>query len=120
MIEGWLYAPVRTFPRFLGYSQPARRLFVPHASSGGATPLASRTKIRRAKVIAIGWDAAEDNYRVRLRILSLQPGESRSTVQTHPPLVRSTRWVGKTVEVVTSDAPPWQVGEEVTLRLDLY
>jgi hypothetical protein len=60
-------------------------------------------------------------YRVRFRVFNLQPGDDWSTVQTDPPLdVRSTRWIGKTVEVVTPDRPPWRVDDEVMLTLEPY
>ena len=66
-------------------------------------------------------DAAHGAYRVRFRVLYCQRRNERSTVQTNPPCdVRCTRWLGKTVEVITPDPPPWQVGEEVRLTIEPY
>jgi hypothetical protein len=58
-------------------------------------------------------------YRVRFRVRFYRRGDEGSTVQTNPPCeVRSTRWIGRSVEVVTPDQPPWQVGEAVRLTLE--
>jgi len=63
----------------------------------------------------------QGGYRVRFRVINLQPGDEWSTVQTDPPLdVWSTRWTGETVEVMTPHRPPWQVDEEVRLTLQPY
>jgi hypothetical protein len=88
---------------------------------GAATPLALGTKIHRARVISIRWDAAEGGYRVWFRVFNLRRGDEWSTVHTDPPLdVRSTRWIGQTVVMVTPDRPPRRVDDEVMLTLEPY
>ncbi|HEY0791351.1 MAG TPA: hypothetical protein VGD78_09845, partial [Chthoniobacterales bacterium] len=76
---------------------------------------------RRATVESIWWDAVQGGYRVRFHVFDLRPGDEWSTVQTDPPVaVGSTRWRWNTVEVMTRDDPPWQVGAEVLLTLQPY
>jgi hypothetical protein len=60
-------------------------------------------------------------FRICFCVHSLRHGEDWSTVQTDPLMdVRSTRWIGKTVEVLTPDWLPWEVGSMVMLTLKPY
>ena len=78
-------------------------------------------KVRQATVALIEWSAVHAAYRVRFRVLFYRRGDQWSAVQTSPPCdVQCTRWLLKSVEVVTPDPPPWQVGERIQLTLDPY
>ena len=101
------------------FPQPARVPFISYASTFIQTRLAGWTKVRLGTVFMIYRDAAQGGYCVRFIVFNRRRGDTRCTVRTDPPLdVKRTRWLGKTVEVVTPELPPWKAGDAVMLTLE--